>query len=109
MSCLRPCPGCERHINAKEPSCPFCAAEFPALEPGACADLKTTSVGRLGRAAIMAFGVTVAAGGGLSGCIVAAYGAPAPEDAGLDEDAGPREDAGPDSGAVAPAYGTPAP
>lgn len=92
MSQLAPCASCHRHVRSGE-SCPFCgsgpvlAAPAPAAPP----------IGRLGRAAILAFGATLGAGALASGC-VAAYGTPAPP-----------VDAGADSGAVAPAYGAPAP
>ena len=57
MSHLVPCPLCERHVRATEAACPFC---------GATADFaKIPVVGmpkaRLGRAAMFAFGATVAA------------------------------------------------
>jgi hypothetical protein len=55
-------------------------------------------IGRLGRAAILAFGATLGAGALASGCFAAVYGAPAPP-----------VDAGPDAGAVAPADAAPAP
>jgi hypothetical protein len=53
---LVPCPSCARHVRATELSCPFCAT---ALE----ADASRVSVvpsTRLGRAALFAFGTTLA-------------------------------------------------
>ena len=111
MSFLRPCPACDRHVGSEESACPFCSAALPEAPPPPT----RVSTAGLGRAAIMAFGISVAAGAGLSGCITVspAYGVP-PADAGPDSGAvapayGLPADAGPDSGPVAPAYGTPAP
>lgn len=92
MSPLAPCASCHRHVRSGE-SCPFCGSGPVVAPPPAPA----RPIGRLGRAAILAFGATLGAGALASGC-VAAYGAPAPP-----------VDAGVDSGAVAPAYGAPAP
>jgi hypothetical protein len=57
MAHLRPCEACARHVRADETRCPFCEAELgeaPAA-PGSPA-------GRLGRAALMAVGVTLGVG-----------------------------------------------
>lgn len=55
MSLVR-CLSCSRHVRPLEAACPFCGAtERTPLRP-------RTSVPRLGRAAILAFGTTVAAG-----------------------------------------------
>ncbi len=97
MTDLTPCASCQRHVRCRE-ACPFCGAA-----PVDAAPAPARPIGRLGRAAIFAFGATLGAGALTSGCFTALYGAPAP-------DAGP--DAGEvaeDSGAVVPAYGAPAP
>ncbi|MEC7524992.1 MAG: hypothetical protein VYE22_34240 [Myxococcota bacterium] len=100
MSHLLPCDGCDRHVRADEPTCPFCGDSLrhrgaPQL-PGA----------RLGRAATFAFGAALAAATA-SGCGEShdrTDGGEPPADA-----AEPPADAGieRDSGTVAPPYGTP--
>lgn len=109
---LRPCSGCGRHVRASETSCPFCATTLEAV-----ADAPARAVGRVGRAALFAFGAAAAVtsvgacDGGTTPAPDAApmvdtggptplYGGPA--------DVGPMDDAGNDAGNVAPAYGTPA-
>lgn len=71
------CDGCQRHVRDDAARCPFCGG---AITPSA---IGTERVGRLGRAALMAFGV--AAGGvAVAACekdIVQPYGAP-PRDTG---------------------------
>jgi hypothetical protein len=64
MSHLTPCPGCERHVRVHEAACPFCktALDLANVPPPA---LPTA---RLGRAALFAFGVTLAAGAGTTAC-----------------------------------------
>ena len=54
MAHLRPCGACSRHVRADETRCPFCEAELDAAPPPLA-----TPAGRLGRAALMAVGVTV--------------------------------------------------
>ena len=52
---LRPCVSCTRHVRSSEAVCPFCGETMsvaPAIVP--------RRVTGLGRAAIMAFGVTAA-------------------------------------------------
>jgi len=128
---LIPCPSCRRHVRAGDESCPFCASAMPA-------DARAVPAlnGRLGRGALFAFAVSVAACGGSTesdtttdsgaatdsgatdtgtakdtavedtGGPVAAYGGP--PDTGL-IDTG-TTDAGADvrdSGGPAPAYGLP--
>lgn len=108
------CSGCERHVRADDEACPFCGAavEAPPEPTG------RRPVGRLGRAAMFAFGASLA----LAGCAddrdppAPAYGTP-PMDAGPTDDAGGPApaygavpaDAGPMSddagGGPAPAYG----
>jgi hypothetical protein len=122
---LRPCLSCGRHVRASESACPFCRASLePTPTPPSGA-----AVGRLGRAALFAFGATtvVAASASVEGCNVApAYGTPpidsgmvdsggpsplygGPPDAGVTDDAAttPSDDAGNDAGNIAPPYGTP--
>lgn len=54
---LRPCPTCKRHVRGADTSCPFCHAVLP-LQPTATTTPRVT--GRMGRAAIFAFGATLA-------------------------------------------------
>lgn len=66
------CGSCERHVRDDGDRCPFCHAEI------AVAASSADRVGRLGRAAIMAFGVA-AGSAGIDGCqkdIAQPYGAP---------------------------------
>lgn len=95
MDRLVACGACARHLRATEPACPFCGAALTEIPPE-----PPHPAGRFGRAALLAFGATVAATT-FSSC-VAAYGAP-------EYDAGAEQDAGPDSGGIAPAYGAPGP
>lgn len=121
MSQLIPCPSCGRHVRRTESACPFCAASVSFEHVPA----RPMPSARLGRAAIFAFGATVATvgagcGGGTSGgtdayigMLDAAYGGP-PLDAGTDADigmldaayGGPPLDAGNDGG-PGPLYGAP--
>lgn len=87
------CEGCQRHVRATESACPFCGSTIDAPPEAP----RTRSVKRLGRAALFAFGTSLA----LVGCDddpnpVPAYGTPA-----VDAGPGP-DDAG---GGPAPAYG----
>lgn len=78
---LRPCPGCTRHVRASESACPFCAATLPSLAEG---EPSETSVRAGSRHAVM-FGVAagaIAISTALLGTACAAYGGPAPVDAG---------------------------
>lgn len=122
---LLPCPSCGRHVRMKSATCPFCQSALPT-EFGAQAT--NVIVPRIGRAALFAFGATVATN--LAACgdtnngvdaatgndtgprtedasAMSLYGAPAP-------DAGPSslDDAGAsavDAGNPAPLYGAPTP
>ena len=100
---LEPCPSCHRHVHTEESVCPFCAASIETAM--AAASPRAMPDRRLGRAALVSFGLTVAAAGGaaaLQGCDnnVAVYGGPPqPDDASmeqppLDHDAGKGMDAG---------------
>lgn len=108
MSSLLPCPSCARHVRRSETGCPFCGAR---LSLGALPE-RAMPAQRLGRAALLAFGTTVAtvAAGcgqanvpigdaGNDGGAVPIYGAP---------DVGPAADAGSDAGLLA-MYGGPPP
>jgi hypothetical protein len=57
MSHLLPCPACNRHIEAVESVCPFCAAPLPVAF--AARPPRATPPRRLGRAALMAAGATL--------------------------------------------------
>jgi hypothetical protein len=111
MSCLAPCPACNRHVATEESTCPFCSAALPdsiRCQP------RPRPRGRLSRAAMLAAGAALigteacssavapygtsppppdaaADGGTMDGGPVALYGAaPAPMDpAALDESAKP--------------------
>lgn len=127
---LIPCPSCHRHVRAGDASCPFCSTALPeSARPVPSAST------RLGRGALFAFAVSVAACGGSTetetttdggtdtgaakdtgttsdtsvatdtGGPVAAYGAP--PDTGV-ADTGSSKDTGvTDTGGPAPAYGLP--
>lgn len=114
MATLVPCAGCARHVRAGEGACPFCGG---AIEQGAGAAKSVLEGVRLGRSALFALGLTVAAGG-VAGCEmgVAVYGAPAPMDAGdaasdsSVQEGGPGPDANePDTGGPVARYGAPPP
>lgn len=85
MNHLLPCTGCERHVRAADPLCPFCGEALPM-------SLRQTSAPalpalRLGRAATFAFGASMAvtACGGTMGDTDAG---PTPSDAGSASDSG---------------------
>jgi hypothetical protein len=124
---LRPCVSCGRHVRASESACPFCRAQLdPTPTPPS-----GQAVGRLGRAALFAFGAaaTTVVAASVEGCGGGAplYGGPpqdaavvtdsggpgplygGPPDAGTMNDAAtaPSDDAGNDAGNIAPPYGTP--
>ncbi|MBX7194890.1 MAG: hypothetical protein K1X94_22750 [Sandaracinaceae bacterium] len=87
---LRPCSSCGRHVRHSESACPFCATALESI-----AERGPILLPRAGRAAIMAFGATLATAasgcpdttGGddaaMVGATDAAYGGP-PFDAALD-------------------------
>lgn len=111
---LLPCPGCDRHVRASDPLCPFCGEALPmSLRQGRAPALPTR---RLGRAATFAFGAAVAASSAV-GC----GDGPTTDDAGVvmdggaglmdassDVDGGPiDEDAGSDAGGAEDDAGAP--
>ena len=57
MTHLVPCPACQRHVRAAETACPFCEVALDTSNTVA-PELPTQ---RLGRAALFAFGATLAA------------------------------------------------
>jgi hypothetical protein len=81
MSCLAPCPACNRHVATDQTACPFCSAALP--DSIRCQERKRPHA-RLSRAAMMAAGVVLVSVE--AGCSVATplYGSPAPYDAGVD-------------------------
>src|SRR5262245_48253338 len=79
MSCLAPCPGCNRHIGTDETACPFCSATLP--DSFRCQP-RPQPRGRLSRAAMMAAGAALLGGTACAG--VPEYGAVFPIDAGAD-------------------------
>jgi hypothetical protein len=96
---LEPCPACQRHVRTDERVCPFCAAEI--ADAMARAPKRAQPVQRLGRAALLSFGLSAGAAA-LTGCdddghTVAIYGAPTPpQDASIDASV-PRRDSGVDA------------
>jgi hypothetical protein len=84
---LRPCPGCTRHVRANESTCPFCAAALPAAEESLSHEPTARPSSRHG----VLFGVAagaIAISTALMGTACAAYGGPAPSDAGTPTDSG---------------------
>ena len=78
MSCLAPCPACNRHVATDETTCPFCAAALPDSfrQQNAC----RRPPGRLSRAAMVAAGAAMI--GLPASCAGSAYGVAAGYDAG---------------------------
>ena len=56
MSHLAPCPACNRHVDAGESACPFCAAALPV---SLRAQQLPATPRRLSRAALLAAGATL--------------------------------------------------
>src|SRR5439155_314276 len=75
VNCLRPCPGCERHVRGSDTACPFCRV---ALQPLACDPPLGRGAGRA-----WAFGAVMLAGACSSHAI---YGAPSGSGGGVDAD-----------------------
>jgi hypothetical protein len=130
---LVPCSRCARHVRAREGSCPFCGATIDAALAAKATAAAERRVPRMGRAAVVAFGASVA----LAACGGSASGSTADQDTpdhvtagdesgntgghGEDPNAahdpegsdGVHDDAAaqphPDEGAPVAAYGAPAP
>lgn len=64
MSFLSPCPHCRRHVRVLERVCPFCLGAIDLSRVPA----PVLPTRRLGRAALFAFGATIAAGLATSAC-----------------------------------------
>ena len=96
MSCLAPCPACNRHVSTHEAACPFCAATFP--ETFRCQPARAPPPGRLSRAAMIAAGAALVT---VQACASATeYGTSVVIDAGGDTST---MDAGTNDGPPAPA------
>ena len=80
MSCLAPCPACNRHVSTHETTCPFCATELP--ESFRCQPARVLPPGRLSRVALVAAGAALV--GVQAGAAVTAYGTSIVSDAGTD-------------------------
>jgi hypothetical protein len=78
MSCLAPCPTCNRHVSSDETTCPFCAAVLP--ESLRCRPARRSRL-RVGRAAMFAAGAALLGADATFSCS-AAYGTPPPVDSG---------------------------
>src|SRR4051812_8219326 len=80
MSCLAPCPLCNRHISGHEAACPFCAAALP--NTFRCQPARAVPTGRLSRAAMIAAGAALMS----ASCnnAVPVYGVAIQPDAGVD-------------------------
>jgi hypothetical protein len=80
MSCLAPCPTCNRHVAIDAAACPFCSAALPDTfaQQMAC----RRPQGRMSRAAKLAAGATLMAAA--ASCGGAAYGTGPLPDAGVD-------------------------
>jgi hypothetical protein len=104
MSQLEPCPHCQRHVRTSETSCPFCGAEIAAamsaMQPR---QLPRT---RLSRAALLAFGLGVAAST-LTGCADETDDGSGRSDDGDDDDDDDDASTRDDGGRVTPVYGAP--
>ena len=80
MSCLAPCPACNRHVSTHETACPFCARDLPASFR--CQPARVLPPGRLSRLALVAAGAALVS---VPACAaVTAYGTSIVMDAGTD-------------------------
>jgi hypothetical protein len=95
MSCLAPCPACNRHVATDATACPFCSAALPDsfAQEGAC----RRPQGRMSRAAKIAAGATLMAAA--ASCGGSAYGTSYVPDSGVDR--GSMDDGSSDGSAVA--------
>jgi hypothetical protein len=98
MSDLIPCPGCHRHVESHETSCPFCRVALSPTRPctGACSGLPAA---RLARAALVAAGAALLGAACSSQSAIVPYGVSPFPDAGTDspQDAGAPADGSPDA------------
>lgn len=116
---MRPCPACGRHVKTTEGQCPFCNAAMPE---GFGEFAYPTINKRLGRAAIAAFGASLA----LAGCGSSTQPTDGGSDSAAQQDTGTQSDSAmqsdvmslpdvpiaayglpPQDGGVAPPYGIP--
>ena len=80
MSCLAPCPACNRHVSSDETACPFCSAALP--DSFRCQPVRRPMSGRLSRAGLLAAGAALM---GAEACTaVPEYGAAIIPDAAVD-------------------------
>ena len=84
MSCLAPCPTCNRHVSAHEAACPFCAAALP--DTFRCQPARVPPSGRLSRAAMIAAGAALMSAS--CSTAVPVYGVAIRPDAGTDTSTG---------------------
>lgn len=116
---LRPCASCGRHVRITESACPFCRAALDPTPtpPSHVSPIGRLPVGRMGRAAIFAFGAaaTTVAATTIEGCsttttppdaadVVEDTGGPMPLYGGAPDAFTPDQ---PDAGNISPPYGTP--
>jgi hypothetical protein len=98
MSSLAPCPGCDRHVESGETTCPFCQAALAPRQPcvGGCSG---PPAGRLARAALVAAGTALLGAACQSQSVLAPYGTPPQFDASAQahQDAGKPTDGATDS------------
>jgi hypothetical protein len=73
MTQLVPCPGCDRHVRASDPACPFCACALPDTASTTAAPAAPPRP-RMSRAALFAAGATMV---GAAACSSSATGGPA--------------------------------
>jgi hypothetical protein len=99
MSSLIPCPGCARHVESGETTCPFCQAALAPARPcvGGCSG---PPAARLARAALVAAGAALLGAGCQSQSTIVPYGVPPYFDAGTQshQDAAKPTDGATDSG-----------
>ena len=99
---LIPCPSCHRHVRVADTACPFCSSSLPE---GARPVPSATT--RLGRGALFAFAVSVAACGGTTESEPATDGGGT--DTGATKDSGSGDTSVTDTGTLSGAYGSPPP
>jgi hypothetical protein len=97
MSDLIPCPGCQRHVQSQETSCPFCQVALSPARP--CTGCSGPLPARLARAALVAAGAALLGAACQSQSAIVPYGVSPFPDAGTDSanDAGAPTDGSPDT------------